>query len=91
MPEFKWFWRPDNVYEQAKSLMLVERKSSFEERSRRMGQVVFGKLNLKPQFASLFYFRLTCEHDLDQPKLEATNRLLRIAPHLGLALLVMLV
>ena len=37
------------------------------------------------------YFRLTRTHDLDRPKLDALNRLLRIAPHLGLALLVMLV
>ena len=51
----------------------------------------FGRLNLAPQPASPFYFRLTRTHDLDQPKLDASNRLLRIAPHLGLALLVMLV
>ena len=56
-----------------------------------MHQVPFGRLNLAPEPASPFYFRLTNTHDLDQPKLEATNRLLRIAPHLGLALLVMLV
>ena len=71
--------------------MQEERKSRFEERSRRVRQVPFGRLNLAQQHASPFYFRLTCTHDLDQPKLEATNRLLRIAPHLGLALLVMLV
>ena len=91
VPGFKWFSRPDNVYELATSLMLEERKSRFEDRSRRVHQVHFGRLNLAPQPASPFYFRLTCKHDLDQPKLEASNRLLRIASHLGLALLVMLV
>ena len=79
------------MYELATSLMLEERKSRFEERSRRVRQAPFGRLNLAPQPASFFYFRITCTYDLDQPKLEATNRLLRIAPHLGLALLVMLV
>ena len=91
VPGFKWFSRPDNVYELATSLMLEERKSRFEERSRRVHKAPFGRLNLAPQPALPFYFRLTNTHDLDQPKLEATNRLLRIAPHLGLALLVMLV
>ena len=91
VPGFEWFSCPDNVYELATSLMLEERKSRFEERSRRVHQAPFGRLNLAPQPASPFYFRLTCTHDLDQPKLEASNRLLRIAPHLGLALLVMLV
>ena len=91
MPGFEWFSRPDNVYELATSLMLKERKSRFEERSRRVHLAPFGRLNLAPQPALPFYFRLTCTHDLDQPKLEVTNRLLRIAPDLGLALLVMLV
>ena len=91
VPGFEWFSRTDKVYELATSLMLEERKSRFEEQSRRVHQAPFGRLNLAPQPASPFYFRLTCTHDLDQPKLEATNRLLRIAPHLGLALLVMLV
>ena len=91
VPGFEWFSRPDNVYELATSLMLEERKSRFEEQSRRVHQTPFGRLNLAPKPASPFYFRLTNTHDLDQPKLAATNRLLRIAPHLGLALLVMLV
>ena len=56
-----------------------------------MRQAPFGRLNIAPQPASPFFFRLTNTHDLDQPKLEATNRLVRIAPHLGLALLVMIV
>ena len=71
--------------------MLEERKSRFEERSRRVRQVPFGRLNFAPQPASPVYFRLTCTHDLDQPKLKATNRLLRIAPYRGLALFLMLV
>ena len=54
-----------------------------------MRQAPFGRLNIAPQYASPFYFRLTYTHELDQPKLDASNRLLRIAPHLGLALLVM--
>ena len=85
------FSRPDNVYELATSLMLEERKSRFEERARRVRQAPFGRLNIAPQPASPFYFRLTNTHELAQPKLDATNRLLRIAPHLGLALLVILV
>ena len=72
---FEWFSRPDNVYELATSLMLEERKSRFEERSRRVRQVPCGSLNLAPQPASPFYFRLTRTHDLDQPKLDALNRL----------------
>ena len=48
-------------------------------------------MNFAPQPVSPFYFRLTRTQDLDQPKLEASTRLLRIAPHLGHALLVMLV
>ena len=88
---FEWFSRPDNVYELATSLMLEERKSRFEERARRVRQAPFGRLNIAMQSASPFYFRLTNTHELDQPNLDATNRLLRIAPHLGLALLVMLV
>ena len=91
MAGFEWFSRPDNVYELSTSLMLDKRKSRFEERSRRVHQAPFGILNLAPQPASPFYFRMTNTHDLDQPKLEATNRLLRIAAHIGLALLVMLV
>ena len=91
VPGFEWFSRPDNVYELATSLMLEERKSRFEERARRVRQAPFGRLNIPPQPASPFYFRLTNTHELDQLKLDATNRLLRIAPHLGLALLVMLV
>ena len=71
--------------------MLEERKYRLEERSRRIRQFPFIGLNLSPQPPSPFYFRLTCTHDLDQPKLEGTNHLLRIAPHLGFALLVMLV
>ena len=71
--------------------MLEERKSRFEKRARRVRQAPFGRLNIALQPASPFYFRLTNTHELDQPKLDASNRLLRIAPHLGLALLVMLV
>ena len=89
--EFQWFSRPDNVYELATSLMREERKSRFKERSRRACPVFFGRLNLAPQPASHFYFRLTCTYELDQPKIEATNRMSRIAPHLGLALLALLV
>ena len=91
VPGFEWFSRPDNVYELATSLMLEERKSRFEERSRRVRQAPFGGLNLAPQPASPFCFRLANTHDLDQPKLEASNRVVRIAPNFGLALLVMLV
>ena len=91
VPGFEWFSRPDNVYELATSLMLEERKSRFELRSRHVHQAPFGRLNLAPQPASPFYFRLTNTHDLDQPKHVATNRLLRIAPHIGVALLVKLV
>ena len=91
VPGFDWFSRPDNVYELATSLMLEERKSKFEERARRLRQTPFGRLNIAPEPASPFYFRLTNTHELDQPKLDASNLLLRIAPHLGLALLVMLV
>ena len=91
VPGFEWFSRPDNGYELATSLILEEHKSRFEEQSRRVRQVPFGRLNLAPQPVSAFYFRLTRTHDLDQPKHEASNRMLRIAPHLGLALLVMLV
>ena len=82
---------PDNVYELATSFMLKERKSRFKERERRVRQAPFGRLNIAPHPASPFFFRLTNTHGLDQPKLDASNRLLRIAPHLGLALLVMLV
>ena len=88
---FEWFSRPDNVYELVTSLMLEERKSRFEERARRVRQAPFGKLNIPPQPASPFYFRLTNTHELDQPKLDASNRLLRIAPHLNLALIVKLI
>ena len=70
VPGFEWFSRQDTVYELATSLMLEERKSRFEERSRRVRQVPFGRLNHAPQPASPFYFRLTCTHDLDQPKLQ---------------------
>ena len=91
VPGFEWFSRPDNVYEMATSLMLEKRKSRFEERSRRVRQVPFGRLNLATLPESPFYFRLTRTHNLDQPKLDASNRLLHIAPHLGLVLLVMLV
>ena len=91
VPGFEWFWRPDNVYELATPIMLEVRKSRFEERSRRMHQAPFGRMNLAPLPSSSFYFRLTCTHDLDQPKLEASNRVLRIAPHIGLVQLVMLV
>ena len=91
VPGFEWFSRLDNVYELATSLMLEERKWRFEERARRVRQALFGRLNIAPQPASPFYFRLTNTHELDKPKLDATNRLLRMAKHLGLALLVMLV
>ena len=91
VPGFECFSRPDNVYELATSLMLEERKSRFEERARRVRQAPFGRLNIAPQPASPFYFRLTNTHELDQPMLDATKRLLRIAPHFGLALFVMLV
>ena len=87
----EWFSRPDNVYGLATSLMIEERKSRFEERARRVRQTPFGRLNIAPQPALPVYFMLTNTHELDQPKLDASNRLLRIAPHLGLALLVMLV
>ena len=46
VPGFKWFSRPNNVYELATSLMLEARKSRFEERSRRVHQAPFGRLNL---------------------------------------------
>ena len=91
VPGFEWFSRPDNVYELVTSLMLEERKSRFEKRARRVRQPLFGRLNIAPQPALPFYFRLTNTHELDQPKLYVTNRLLRIAPHLGLALIVMFV
>ena len=91
VPGFEWFSCPDNVYELATSLMLEERKSRFEERLRRVRQVPVGRLNLTLQPASPFYFRLTRTHELEQAKLDASNRMLRIAAHLGLALLVMLV
>lgn len=38
-----------------------------------------------------FYVRLTPAYDLDLTKFEVTNRLLRIAPHRYLALLLMLI
>ena len=56
-----------------------------------MPQAPFGRLNIAPQPASPFYLRFKNTHELDKPKLAASNRLLRTAPHLGLALLVMLV
>ena len=56
-----------------------------------MRQAPFGRLNIAPLPASPSYFRLTNTHDLVQPMLDASNRSLRNAPHLGLALLVMLV
>ena len=87
VPGFEWLSRPNNVYELATSLMLEERKSKFEERAHRVRQAPFGRLNIAPQPASPFYFRLANTQDLDQPKLEATNSLLRIAPHLGLSFL----
>ena len=89
VPGFEWFSRPYNVYDLATSVILEEGKSRFEERSRRVRQVPFGRLNHAPQPASPLYFRLTLTHDLDQLKLDASNRLLRIAPYFGLVLLVM--
>ena len=91
VPGFEWFSRPDNVYELATSLILEDRKSRFEERARRVRQAPFGRLNIAPQPVLPFYFRLTNTHVLHHPKLGASNRWLRIAPHLCLALLVMLV
>ena len=91
VPGFEWFSRPDYVYELATSLMLKERKSRFEERLRRVPQVPFGRLNLAPQPTSHFCFRRTRTHDLHQPKLYASNGLLRITPHFGLVQLVIFV
>ena len=71
--------------------MLEEHKSRYEKRSRRVRPAPFGRQNFEPQPSLPFYFRITRSHELDHGKLEIANRLMRIAPHLGLALLMMLV
>ena len=71
--------------------MLEERATKFGERMRRVRQEPFGRLRVAPQPAAPFYFRITRRYELEMVKVEVTNRLQRIAPHLGVALLVMLV
>ena len=68
----------------------MERGSRFEERARRSRQKPIGRLHEPPYPASPFYFALFRAHNLDPAKHEVVNRLLRVAPHHGLALLVML-
>ena len=91
IPGFDWFSRPDNVYELATSIMLEEHKSRYDERARRVRPAPFGRLNFAPQPSTPFYFRITRSYELEHGKLEAANRLMRMAPHLGLALLMMMV
>ena len=50
------------MYELATSLMQEKRKLEFDERARRVRQALFNRLNIAPQPASLFYFRLTNTH-----------------------------
>ena len=91
IPGFDWCLRPDNVIELATSIMLEKHQSGYEERSRRLRPAPFGRQNFAPQPSSPVYFKITRSYELDHWKLEATNRLMRIAPHMGLALLMMLV
>ena len=51
----------------------------------------FNRFNIAPQPDSLFYFRIARQYGLDQPKLEAVNRLIQIVLYMSLAPLVMLV
>ena len=90
IPVFDWFSRPD-VYELAISIMLEEHKSRYEERSGPVQPAPFGRQNFAPQPSTPFYFRITRSYELEHGKLKAANRLMRMAPHLGLALLMMLV
>ena len=90
-PAYKWFSRPERVHELATSLMLKERATKFVERIRRVKQEPFGRLRVPPQPAAPFYVRITGRYELEIMKFKVTNRLLRIAPHLCVAVMVMLV
>ena len=90
IPAYEWFTRPKHVHELATSLILEERSTMFNERMHCVKQKPLGRLRVAPQPAAPFYFRLTRLYDLELAKYEATNRLLRIAPHLSVAFLVML-
>ena len=91
IPRFDLFSRPDNVYELVTSIMLEKHKSRYKKRSRRVRPTPFDRQNFAPQPSSTFYLRITRLHEFDYGKLNVTNSVMRIAPHLGLALLIMLV
>ena len=70
--------------------MLNKRATNFGERMRRVMTKLFGRLRVALQTAAEFYFKITRRHDRQMAKYEVANRLLHIAPHFGVALLVML-
>ena len=80
----EWFSRPTQFRELA-SLILLERGTRFVERTRRASQVPAVRLREPSHPASSFYFTLSHAHNLPPVKHEIVNRLLRIAPHHGLA------
>ena len=73
------------------SILVEERVNRYDERTHRPPPELFDRLNFAPQPAPPFYFRIARQYGLDQPKLEAVNRLIHIVPFMGLALCVMLV
>ena len=92
IPGFEWFSRPgDAPMELTSSILVEERVNRYDERTHRPPPELFDRFNFAPQPASPFYFRIARQYGLDQPKLEAVNRLIHIVPFMGLALCVMLV
>ena len=86
-PPQEWYSRPERLRELSASLAMEKRAGGFDERVRRAHDTVAIWLP-EPRYASSpFHFALNCAHGLEPSRLEVVNRLMRIVPHHGLALL----
>ena len=85
-PPQEWYSRPERLRELSASLAMEKRAGGFDERVRRAHDTVAIRLP-EPRYASSPFHRA---NGLEPSRLEVVNRLMRIVPHHGLALLSLL-
>ena len=89
-PPQEWYLLPERLRELSASLAMEKGAGEFDERVRRAHDTVAIRL-LEPRYTSSpFNFALNRAHGLEPSRLEVVNRLMRIVPHHGLALLSLL-
>ena len=81
-----WYSRFDREHEFSTSLLLELERGQIEVRRQQYEDSLLTQINEPKHGSAPFWFFLNSTAGLNQRRMEATNRLLRIVPHSGLAL-----